>query len=122
MGHPWAGDYTWFKMQKEEITETTESLSGKVIRLTLKQWIHIVESHDYMAGNMPKVMETVNSPDCIVKGFKDELIAIKHYSKTNIKEKHCVVVYKENRDGFIITAFFTSKPETIRKRGMIWQK
>ncbi|MGB2804028.1 MAG: hypothetical protein WBD64_03910, partial [Candidatus Zixiibacteriota bacterium] len=117
--NPWAGDHTRLKMQKEEITETTKSLSGKVIRLTLKQWIHIVESHDYMAGNMSKVMETVNLPDCIVKGFKGEKIALKHYYKTNIKEKYCVVVYKENRDGFIITAFFTSKPETIRKRGVI---
>ncbi len=109
-------------MQIAETIETTKSVSSKVIRLTMKQWIHIVESHDYMAGNMPKVMETVNLPDCIVKGFKGELIALKHYSKTNIKKKHCVVVYKENRDGFIITAFFTSKPETIRKRGVIWQK
>jgi len=71
---------------------------------------------------MSMVMETVNSPDCIVKGIKGELIALKHYSKTNIKEKHCVVVYKENREGFIITAFFTSKPETVRKRGVIWRK
>ncbi|KPK77827.1 MAG: hypothetical protein AMJ89_01740 [candidate division Zixibacteria bacterium SM23_73] len=102
--------------------ETTKSVSGKVIRLTLKQWLHIVESHDYMAGNMPKVIETVSLPGYIVKRFKGELIALKHYSKTNIKEKHCVVVYKENRDGFIITAFFTSKPETIRKRGIIWRK
>jgi len=29
-------------------------------------------------------METVNLPDCIVKGLKGELIALKHYSKTNI--------------------------------------
>ncbi len=109
-------------MQKEETIETTKSISGKIIRLTLKQWFHIVESHDYMAGNVSKVIEAVNSPDYIVKGFKGELIALKHYSKTNIKEKHCVVVYKENKDGFIITAFFTSKPEIVRKRGLIWRK
>ncbi|UCB52446.1 MAG: hypothetical protein JSV10_10790 [Candidatus Zixiibacteriota bacterium] len=109
-------------MPQEEIIEVTKSQAGKVVKLTLKQWLHIVESHDYMAGNMAKVMETVNSPDCIVKGFKGEHIALKHYSQTNIKEKHCVVVYREDKDGFIITAFFTSKPETIRKRGVIWQE
>ncbi len=75
-----------------------------------------------MAGNMDKVMETVNMPDCIVKGIKEEQIALKHYPVTNINEKHCVVVYKENGDGFIITAFFTSKPETIKKRGVIWHR
>ncbi len=109
-------------MQKDDIIETTKSVSGKIIQLTFKQWFHIVESHDYMAGNINNIMETASSPDCIVKGSKGELIALKHYSKTNITEKYCIVVYKENKDGFIITAFFTSEPETIRKRGVIWQK
>lgn len=109
-------------MNKEEVLEITKSVSGKIIRLTYKQWFHIVESHDYMAGNISNILETVNSPDCIVKGFKGEFIALKYYSKTNLDEKHCVVIYKENRDGFIITAFFTSRPETIKKRGVIWQK
>ena len=109
-------------MKKDETIEFTKSISGKVIRLTLRQWFHIVESHDYMAGNISNILETINSPDYIVKGSKDEFIALRHYSQTDLGEKHCVVVYKENKDGFVITAFFTSKPETIIKRGVIWQK
>jgi len=109
-------------MQKSDTIEVTKSMSGKVIRLTFKQWFHIVESHDYIAGNISNILETVNSPDYIVKGIKDELIALKHYPKTKLGKKYCVVVYKENRDGFVITAFFTSKPETIKKRGVIWQR
>ena len=70
---------------------------------------------------------TFETPDkqfinATMKGSKDEFIALRHYSKTDLGEKHCVVVYKENKDGFVITAFFTSKPETIIKRGVIWQK
>lgn len=109
-------------MRKHDIIEVTKAISGKVIRLTFKQWVHIVESHDYMAGNMSNILETLNAPDCIVKGSKDELIALRHYVDTNLGAKHCVVVYKENKDGFIITAFFTSKPETIIRRGIIWKK
>jgi len=109
-------------MENNNRLEFTKAQSGKTIRLTFKQWFHIVESHDYMAGNISIIMETVNSPDCIVKGFKDELIALRYYSKTNLGPKHCIVVYKENKDGFIITAFFTSNPQTIKKRGVIWQK
>ena len=109
-------------MRKDDIIEITKSISSKIIRLPIRQWLHIVESHDYMAGNISIILETINSPDFIVKGIKDELIALKHYSKTNLGEKYCVVIYKENGDGFIITAFFTSKPETIRRRGIIWQK
>jgi hypothetical protein len=109
-------------MQKDKVIEVTKTVSGKLIRLTYKQWFHIVESHDYMAGNIANILDTVNSPDIIVEGSRGEQIAVKHFSKTNLGEKHCVVIYRENKDGFIITAFFTSKPETIRKRGVIWEK
>jgi len=110
-------------MVHRDIIDVTRSVSGKLIRLTAKQWVHIVESHDYMAGNMDKVLETVYSPDFIVRGSRGELIALKHYPETNISEKYCVVVYREfESDGFIITAFFTSKPETIKRRGIIWRR
>ena len=109
-------------MWNEDLVEVTKSISGKIIRLTLKQWFHIVESHDYMAGNIGIIMETVNSPDYTIKGTKEELIAMKYYPQTNLGAKHCVVVYKENKEGFIITAFFTSNPETIKKRGVLWQQ
>jgi len=108
-------------MQETGIMEKTKSVRGRLIRLTYKQWFHIIESHDYMAGNIEKVLETVYRPGFIVKGTKGELIALKHYLRTNITDKCCVVIYKENNDGFIITAFFTSKPETIKKKGeVIW--
>lgn len=81
-----------------------------------------IESHDYMAGNLDLVLETVENPDYIVRGWTDELIALKHYKKTSISEKYVVVVYKEGKEGFIITAFMTSKQNKILKRGVIWQK
>ncbi len=109
-------------MERKDLLETTKSVFGKTVLLTIKQWYHIVESHDYMAGNVDKIMETVNAPDCIVKGFKGELLAVKCYLETNLSSKHCVVVYKENKEGFIITAFLTSKPEKIKERGVVWQR
>ncbi len=99
------------------------SKSGKEIRLTAERWSHIVESHDYMAGNQDMVFETLDIPDIIVSGGKNEFIAIKHYIKTSISEKHVVVIYREhNNDGFVITAFMTSKPEKIIKKGVIWKR
>ena len=35
------------------------------IRLTYKQWAHIIDSHDYMAGNLDMVVESVENPDLI---------------------------------------------------------
>jgi hypothetical protein len=99
---------------------TVISKNGKVIRLTAERWSHIVESHDYMAGNQDLVFETLENPDVIVSGEKAELAAIKHYEKTSISEKHSVVIYKEEgNNGFVITAFMTSKPEKITKKGVI---
>jgi len=104
------------------ILRITKSVKNKIIYLTYTQWYHIIESHDYMAGNIDVVMETINSPDCIVKGRRGEFLAIRYYPHTNLGRKYCVGVYKENKDNFIITAFLTSKPERIKKRGLIWQK
>jgi len=99
------------------------SKSGLSIRLTAERWAHVVEAHDYMAGNQDLVFETIENPDYIVKGGKDELIAVRHYHKTSLSEKNMVVVYKETKnDGFVITAFMTSKSEKILKRGVLWKK
>ena len=92
------------------------------IRLTYRQWAHIVDSHDYMSGNMDLVFETLEDPDCIVRGWTDELIALKHYEKTSISEKYVVVVYKEVGEGFVITAFMTAKHTPLMKRGILWQR
>jgi hypothetical protein len=94
------------------------------IRITQERWLHVVEHHDYMAGNLEKVIETIEDPDYLVAGSRGEKLALRCYSETPISEKHVVAVYKEvNReDGFLITAFMTSQPETILKKGVLWQK
>lgn len=99
------------------------SKRGVRVRLTHERWSHIVESHDYLAGHLDLVVETVSDPDYVVTGVKDELLAVKRYDKTAIGAKHVVVAYKEQgQDGFIITAFITSKIDKLLKRGIQWQK
>lgn len=101
----------------------SHSQKGIPIRITHERWTHITESHDYMAGNMDLVLATIEDPDYIVSGEKDEQIALKLYPETSLGEKHVAVVYKEEGpDGFIITAFMTSKAEKLLKKGIKWQK
>jgi hypothetical protein len=100
-----------------------DSKNNIPIRLTYKQWAHITETHDYMSGCLDMVIDTISDPDYIICGWVDELIALRHYSKTIISKKSVVVVYKESsEDGFVITAFMTSDPERITRRGILWQK
>ncbi len=103
------------------ILSTVPSVKGHTIRLTHRQWVHIIESHDYMVENREKVLETVADPDCLVTGELGATIALRHYAATNITEKTCTAIYRDEEDGFIITAFLTSRPDKIiRRRSTIW--
>ena len=111
-------------MSLEDIVlSTVPSVNGHTIRLTHRQWVHITESHDYMVGNREKVLETVADPDCLVTGELGATIALRHYAATNITEKTCIAIYRDEEDGFIITAFLTSRPDKImRRRTTIWTR
>jgi hypothetical protein len=98
---------------------TVKSVTGKVIRLTDERWLHIVEGHPEMAGHLNDVLFAIASPDKILKGGQDELLAI----IVHLSNKLLVVVYKETEtDGFIITAYFTKQVDKLLKRIVLWQK
>jgi hypothetical protein len=98
------------------------SVLGNKIRLPLERWAHIVESHDYMAGCVDIVIETVSSPEKVIQS-EWEHYALREYESTPVGKKTAVVIYKDISNGFIITALLTSKPEQFIKRGeMRWKK
>lgn len=99
--------------------EVVTSVNGVPIRLTDERWFHIVENHDELAGLAYEVLTAVAEPDFITKGWQDELLAVRR-----INRKYLVVVYKElgREDGFIITAFITTKIHQIKRRKILWPK
>src|SRR5260221_8914982 len=101
----------------DEVLRTVTSVNGNTIRITAKQWVHIIEAHDYMAGNLDTIVETLGAPSRVIEGQNGEALALLDYEHTNISRKTVVVVYREEPDGFVVTAFFTSKPEKIERRG-----
>ena len=98
------------------------SINGIQIRLTAERWTHIIEEHCELAGMRLDVMETVSNPSRILEGKNGELLAVKEI----IAGKYLVVVYKEYKeieyDGFIITAFITSKSGSLDRRNQIWPR
>ncbi|MCX7794410.1 MAG: hypothetical protein N2257_08445 [Thermodesulfovibrionales bacterium] len=76
-----------------------KSINNVPIRLTEERWFHIVENHDDLSGYYDEVLNTVEDPEIIIRGYGDALIALK--KKEN---KFLAVVYKElnKEDGFII--------------------
>ncbi len=107
----------------EDVLHVITSVFNNPIRITARQWAHVTEAHDYMSGNMDKVLETLAEPERIIAGAQGERLALRDYAATNITRKTAVVVYREQPDGFLITAFFTSKPDKIEKKGQkLWSR
>ena len=99
--------------------ETVLSQNEILIRLTDERWAHITEEHCELAGMRLEVLETIAKPSKILEGGDGELLAIREIEK----DKFLVVVYRElNNDGFIITAFLTSRKKSLNRRKQIWPK
>lgn len=99
--------------------EKVLSKNNVPIRLTDERWTHIVEEHCELAGMRLEVVETVSCPLRILAGGAGELLAVREVSHG----KNLVVVYREfEDDGFIITAFITSKTKSLNRRNQIWSK
>lgn len=99
--------------------DVVKSINGVPVRLTDERWIHIIENHDDLAGYYDEVLGTIESPDYVIKGYEHALIALKK-SEGN---RFLAVVYKEigKKDGFIITAYFTSKLK-LEREVIVWQR
>lgn len=96
---------------------SVKSKNNKLIRLTDERWAHVTEEHCELAGMRTDVLETVASPDMIVMGKAGELLA----AKKIIHGKFLIVAYRELAgDGFIITAFITSKVQSVLRRKQVW--
>jgi len=95
------------------------SRGGVPIRLTEERWFHITENHDDLAGHYDDVLYAIEDPDYIIEGYRKALIALKKITRN----KFLAVVYREisREDGFVITAYFTSKID-LEKEVILWQK
>jgi len=97
--------------------EKAISVNGVPIRLTFERWYHITENHDDLASYFYDVMETVESPEFVVRGNQGVLKAAKNIGKN----KWLVVIYREisKKDGFVITAYFLDEKP---KGDIVWQR
>jgi hypothetical protein len=93
------------------------SKNGVPIRLTDERWAHITEEHAELAGLRLEVLETIVDPQRILAGGNGELLAVREIAPG----KCLVAVYKElGDDGFVITAFVSSRLAWLERRKQIW--
>jgi len=100
------------------MTESVTSRNGIPIRLTAERWSHIVEEHAELAGLRERVLQTVREAESVYAGHAGELLA----SRDLTEGRTMVVVYRETSttDGFIITAFITTRLRSLERRIRIW--
>ena len=99
--------------------DIVKSVNNVLIRLTEERWIHIIEDHDDLAGYYDEVLKCIENPDYIIKGYRNAFIGLKILRE----DKFMAVVYKElnEKDGFIITAYFSTKIK-LERETILWQK
>lgn len=96
---------------------TALSQNGVAVRLTDERWRHIEENHDEVAGYYDEVLETVEEPQWILRGYGGALVAVRAFGS----QRYLAVIYKEvsAEDGFVVTAYFTSR---INRKAIVWPR
>jgi hypothetical protein len=76
-----------------------------------------VENHDDLSGYYDDVLDVIENPDLVLRGHRGSLIAIRGVDKG----WYLAVIYRQlaESDGFIITAYFTSK---VDRKKAIWKR
>jgi hypothetical protein len=112
----------------DKIIAVVKSRSGAWIRLTAKQWEHIVTVRPELGGFRREILDVVERPDEVFVPslrVKPQLHAVKRFEQLADVglSQNLVVVYREltPQEGFIITVFPISDR---RKRRMyrLWRR
>ena len=64
--------------------EKATSINSVPIRLTDERWVHIIENHDDLAGYYDEVLDVVEYPDYIIKGYDVTFVALRLYKNRNV--------------------------------------
>ncbi|MBU2456892.1 DUF4258 domain-containing protein [Patescibacteria group bacterium] len=95
-----------------------KSIFDKNIRTTKSYWDKItLEKHPQIKGKEKIVRQVLKNPDEIRKSKSDNQVCL-YYKKYN-RYHLCVVIKHLNGDGYIVTAYITSK---ILEGKNIWKK
>ena len=95
--------------------EIAYSVNNVPIRLTEERWEHIVSNKPYMETFYERILDAIEKPTFVLRGYSGSLIAILSMGR----QRYLHVVYKEvsQDDGFIITAFIARK---YNRRMIVW--
>jgi hypothetical protein len=99
------------------VVDTAYSINGVPIRLTHERLEHIVNNKPYMSAFEDAILQAIEEPAVILRGYAGSLIAVLALAR----ESYLHVVYKElgPNDGFVITAYVAHK---YNRDAVIWPR
>jgi hypothetical protein len=100
------------------MVRVARSRNGVPIRLTDERWAHTVEEHCELAGLSEDILDAIEQAERVLEGHASELLAVRSAGN----DKVLVVVYREvtGWDGFVITAFLTTRLTNLQRRKRLW--
>ena len=95
--------------------DVAHSVNGVPIRLTDERWDHIVSNKPYMGSYCDTVLDAIENPTWVLRGYRGALVAVLSLGSRN----YLHVVYREVSpdDGFVVTAFLS---RTANRRQTLW--
>ena len=105
--------------QPDDEPDGALSRNGVWVRLSAERWRHIATEHPELAAHRTVVLEAIAKADHVLEGYAGELLAVRRLDVSKV----LVVAYREveARDGFVITAFTTSRVTALfKRRRQLW--
>ena len=93
---------------------TTIAFNGTEVLLTEERWKHIVMRHPEFDNKIARVMDAVSNPGEVYLDPTDAIHALKRLFH-EISDYLVVIYHKEDREGYIRTAYYTSSRRKERR-------
>ena len=89
-----------------EVTDKT----GRKIRLTKRQWKHIMRRHPYMEKYLEEIKATIQIPDKITERPYNKCYYYKNYKHFKPPNRFILVIVRYlNGEGFVISTYLEDK-------------
>ena len=99
-----------------DVTFSIPDKNGKKVHLSNERYKHL-SKHPKMHEQLENIKQTIQNPNAIRHSEEDKKVVYfyKEFKENNAFERYLLVAVKYlNREGFIITSFFTNKITGIK--------
>lgn len=100
--------------------EEFEDRFGNIIKLSDKQWSHIIKEHPEVEPYRNRIKDVLSKPDSVKRSKRDkDTFLYYHYCKDIYKGKYLLVVATTSDNSIVLTCYITDR---VKEGDIIWKK